>query len=229
MLLSGGRDSICLLDVAVALRGRGAVIALHVDYGLRPEAGADDAAHCAALCARLDVALEVARAGRRRGGNLQAWAREVRYAGRAPRAERRRRRRRPHRHRPGRDGPLPPRRLAGPPGAARDAPARGTARSPAARVTREETAAYCTARGLPWREDAGQRRSALRAQRVRDDARSPALRDVHPAAEANVVRTAELLREEAEVLDALVDEVLGGRTEVELARLRALPRRSRDW
>ena len=34
---------------------------------------------------------------------------------------------------------------------------------------------------------------------------------------------ASILRDEAEVLDALVNEVLGGREEIELKRLRALP------
>ena len=32
-MLSGGRDSVCLLDVAVALRGEDSVKALHVNYG----------------------------------------------------------------------------------------------------------------------------------------------------------------------------------------------------
>src|SRR3954471_22798580 len=79
VLLSGGRDSVCLLDVALALSG--AVRALHVNYGLRPEADGDEA-HCAALCARLDVPLSVERASRsdEAPGNLQAWARDVRYA-----------------------------------------------------------------------------------------------------------------------------------------------------
>src|SRR3954463_7581567 len=76
VLFSGGRDSTCLLDLAVRLAGP--VTALHVNYGLRPEADADEA-HCAALCARLGVPLDVHRAGTPRG-NLQAWAREVRYA-----------------------------------------------------------------------------------------------------------------------------------------------------
>src|SRR5205807_9675091 len=37
-LISGGRDSVCLLDVAMRLAGAPAVVALHVNYGLRPEA-----------------------------------------------------------------------------------------------------------------------------------------------------------------------------------------------
>src|SRR3954468_7045591 len=79
VLLSGGRDSVCLLDLAVALSG--AVRALHVNYGLRPDADGDEA-HCAALCARLEVPLSVERASRpdEAPGNLQAWARDARYA-----------------------------------------------------------------------------------------------------------------------------------------------------
>src|SRR4051794_41205492 len=76
VLLSGGRDSVCLLDVAVALGAR--VRALHVNYGLRAGADADEAL-CGALCERLGVALIVHRAPAP-SGNVQAWAREVRYA-----------------------------------------------------------------------------------------------------------------------------------------------------
>ena len=56
VLLSGGRDSVCLLDVAVRIAGAEHVGALHCNYGLRPEADADEA-HCAALCAQFGVAL----------------------------------------------------------------------------------------------------------------------------------------------------------------------------
>jgi tRNA(Ile)-lysidine synthase len=63
VLLSGGRDSVCLLDVAAELCGTDAVRALHVNYGLRAEAD-DDEAHCAAVCAALGAELEVERAAR---------------------------------------------------------------------------------------------------------------------------------------------------------------------
>ncbi len=55
--------------------------ALHVNYGLRADARADER-HCAALCARLEVPLEVERPRTPADGpgNLQAWARDVRYA-----------------------------------------------------------------------------------------------------------------------------------------------------
>src|ERR1700730_2920613 len=88
VLLSGGRDSTCLLDLALALRGSGAVSALHVNYGLRKQADADER-RCAALCQRLGVQLRLVRAqrppppasaaaaGEGGAGNVQAWAREL--------------------------------------------------------------------------------------------------------------------------------------------------------
>ena len=56
-MLSGGRDSVCMLDLAVAARGAAAVRALHVNYGLRGDSDADER-HCAELCERLGVELD---------------------------------------------------------------------------------------------------------------------------------------------------------------------------
>jgi tRNA(Ile)-lysidine synthase len=106
-MLSGGRDSTCLLDVAVALLGAPAVCALHVNYGLREQAGLEER-RCRELCERLGVELRVVAAppgspappagaadadaddeepsagaeDTQEGapGNLQAWARGLRYA-----------------------------------------------------------------------------------------------------------------------------------------------------
>ncbi|HEU5142958.1 MAG TPA: ATP-binding protein, partial [Solirubrobacterales bacterium] len=50
-MLSGGRDSVCLLDLAVRLLGVECVEALHVNYGLRYDSDEDEA-HCASLCER---------------------------------------------------------------------------------------------------------------------------------------------------------------------------------
>jgi tRNA(Ile)-lysidine synthase len=73
VMLSGGRDSTCLLDVAVRIAGPEAVTALHVNYGLR-EGAAEDERYCAALCERLGVGLSVRHPGAPTLGNLQAWA-----------------------------------------------------------------------------------------------------------------------------------------------------------
>ncbi len=228
VLLSGGRDSVCLLDVAVALCGEGAVRALHVNYGLRAEADGDEA-HCAELCAALDVALEVHRTARPDDapGNLQAWARDVRYAaaarlaasaGTAARVA--------AAHTATDQAETILYRLAASPGrrALLGMPARsGRLVRPLLGITREETAAWCRARGLAWREDATNESNRYARGRVRG-ALVPALRAVHPAAERNVVRTAELLRDEAEVLDVVVDTALAGRDRIAVGHLAALPR-----
>src|SRR6201999_568364 len=86
-LLSGGRDSVCMLDLAVRARGAAAVTALHVDYGLRPESH-EDADFCVSLCGGLGVEIVVERPVRPdASGNLQAWARDFRYATAARLAE----------------------------------------------------------------------------------------------------------------------------------------------
>ena len=208
-LLSGGRDSVCMLDLAVRARGSERVAALHVNYGLRDEAGEDER-HCARLCERLGVSLEVERPGRLEGtGNLQAWARDERYAAAARLAEA--------------SGAIVVTghtaddqvetilyRLASSP--SRRAllgmrPRSGRLARPLLGTTRAETTAYCERRGLPWRDDpsneeADYKRNLLRRELI------PALERIHPAAKENVLRTAELLRSEAELLDSLVDAEL---------------------
>jgi tRNA(Ile)-lysidine synthase len=226
VLLSGGRDSVCLLDVAVTLSGTEAVRALHVNYGLRDAADGDEA-HCAALCAALGMSLAVERAARPSDapGNLQAWARDVRLAAGARLAG-------------AHDARLAVAhtatdqaetilyRLAASPG--RRALLGMEARSgrlvrPLLGVTRDATAAWCRARGLAWRDDATNESDRYARGRVRTGL-MPALRAIHPAAERNVVRTAELLRDEAEVLDIVVDTALAGRDHIAVGHLAALPR-----
>jgi tRNA(Ile)-lysidine synthase len=208
-MLSGGRDSVCMLDLAVRARGAGEVRALHVNYGLREEADEDER-HCAALCERLEVELAVERPRRPEGaGNLQAWARNERYAAAARLAEEL-------------DAVVVTGhtaddqvetilyRLASSP--SRRAllgmrPKDGRLVRPLLGTTRAETTAYCEERGLPWRDDVsneevGYKRNLLRRNLI------PELREIHPAAVENVLRTAALLREEAELLDSLVDAEL---------------------
>ena len=77
VMLSGGGDSVCLLDVALRLEAR--VRALHVNYGLR-EGADDDAAFVENMCRSLGVPLELERVELEERGNLQERARQVRYA-----------------------------------------------------------------------------------------------------------------------------------------------------
>lgn len=223
VLLSGGRDSVCLLDVAVALAGRGSVSALHVNYSLREDARADESL-CAELCRRLEVQLTVERPGSGPKGNLQAWARDVRY-GAATRLALQLGADVAAGHTATDQAETILYRLAASPG--RRAllgirPRDGRLVRPLLGVSREQTASHCRARGLAWREDSSNASERFARNRIRHGL-AAALRDVHPAAEANVVRTAELLRDEAEVLDELVAQVLEGSDEIELERLAALP------
>ncbi|MFI4991078.1 MAG: tRNA lysidine(34) synthetase TilS [Solirubrobacterales bacterium] len=236
-MLSGGRDSVCLLDVAVALRGAGAVRALHVNYGLRAAADEDER-HCASLCAELGVELSIVRAGQAPGkeqGNLQAWARELRYDA----AERLAREldRDAGEVELGTGSALIATghtasdqvetilyRLAASPGRRAllgMSPAEGRLVRPLLDAAREQTAAYCEERGLRWREDASNEDERFARVRVRK-LLVPALREIHPAAESNVLRTARLLREEAELLDALVERELGDDERIRLERLAEL-------
>ena len=236
VMLSGGRDSTCLLDVAARLRGAQTLHALHANYGLRGEESERDEEHCVAICEQLGVPLERVRAerGRDGGGNLQAWAREVRYEAAMRLAAR-------IDGEQGGDDPSPSivaaghtatdqvetilYRLAASPGrrALLGMPASdGRLVRPLLSVTREQTAAYCRARGLGWREDSSNDSQEYARARVRRGLLR-ALREVHPAAEANVLRTAALLREETALLDALVDDELAGAGEIEIERLAELP------
>jgi tRNA(Ile)-lysidine synthase len=228
-MLSGGRDSTCLLDLVVRLLGPDLVRALHVNYGLRDDSDEDEA-HCVALCERLGVELTIERPRRPEGsGNLQSWARDCRYAAAA--------------------------RLALPDGARiatghtaddqvetilyrlASSPSRrallgmkprdGSLVRPLLTFTREQTTAYCEERALSWRDDPTNAEESYARNRVRHGL-ARALAEVHPAAARNVLRTAELLRDEAEVLDGLVDAELRGangavHATISLDRLAELP------
>ena len=226
VLVSGGRDSVCLLDLAVLLCGAQAVTALHVNYGLRSEAGADQAL-CEELCRRLGVPLKVESAHvPEAAGNVQSWARDVRY-GAGTRLAAGRGAQLAVGHTTTDQAETILYRLAASPGRRSllgMAVRRGLLVRPllAAGVDREQTAEWCAARGLAWAEDASNESAVYARGRVRTAA-MPALRDLHPAAEANLLRTAELLREEADVLDDVVDTALAGADRITLEQLGALP------
>jgi tRNA(Ile)-lysidine synthase len=221
-MYSGGQDSTCLLDLAVRIAGPEKVTALHVNYGLRDAADAE-ARHCAAVCERLGARFELRRPRRPATGNVQAWARDERYGAAARIALEQ-----------GADvatghtatdqvetilyrlASSPSRRaLLG------MSPRDGRLIRPLLRFSRPQTAEYCRARGLDWREDESNTSDAYARNRIRAGLLA-ALQEIHPAAEQNVLALAATLREEAAVLDRLVEDLLGGRDEFPLEELRAL-------
>jgi tRNA(Ile)-lysidine synthase len=219
VLLSGGPDSVCLLDVSIQLEA--GVAALHVNYGLREGADADES-FCRDLCDRLGVPLTVERAKEAPGGNVQAWARELRYAA----AERTTASDYATGHTLSDQAETVVYRLATSSG--RRAllgmePRRGRLVRPLLEITREDTRDWCRGRGLEWREDPSNEDTYYARARVRHEV-MPHLRELNPAAERNIAETARRLREEEELVEAAVDaalERLGSAPE--LAALRREP------
>jgi tRNA(Ile)-lysidine synthase len=200
VLLSGGGDSVALLDLAV--RAGAQVSALHVNYGLRDGADEDEA-FVRSLCERLGVPLfaESVALGDQQAGNLQERARDARYA-------------------------LAERLASGLYATGHTASDQAETVLYRLGVTREEVRAYLRSRGLEWREDPSNADRRFARVRVRHDLLET-LRTIGPAAELTITETARQLREEAEVLDVAVDTALaalGGGPSVSLPALREHPR-----
>jgi tRNA(Ile)-lysidine synthase len=221
VLLSGGGDSVCLLDVAVRIGAK--VSALHVNYGLRPSADGDEE-FCRRFCDRLGIPLTVEKVELPPSGNLQAEAREARYAlaeaattGDFAAA-----------HTASDQAETVLYRLAVSPGsrALRGMDARrGRLVRPLLEVTREEVREYLRVRYLQWREDPSNADARFARARVRHEVIT-ALKHVSPKAELTIAETARQLREESEILDIVAADALqalGGGPGVQLAALKQLP------
>jgi tRNA(Ile)-lysidine synthase len=221
---------VCLVHALREALGEARVKALHVNHGLR-DAAEEDERFCVELCEALNVGLLVERVTVAAAGNLEAAARDVRYAA-AERA----------RATLGLDVVATGHtatdqvetilyRLASSPG--RRAllgmrPRRDQIVRPLLEVTREETHAYCQEAGLSWRDDESNLDRTLARNRLRLEI-LPALREIHPAADHNVLATAAQLRDEQEVLERAITDALreagggGNPPAVEVSRLAALP------
>jgi tRNA(Ile)-lysidine synthase len=221
VMVSGGGDSVALLDIAHRLGA--SVSALHVNYGLREGAEADEEL-VRELAARMDVPLDVRQVTLPPEGNLQELARDARYSlaeqladGDYAAA-----------HTASDQAETVLYRLAVSPGSRAlhgMAPRRGRLVRPLLDVTREEVRDYLRARRLEWREDPSNADRRFARARVRHDVLD-ALRELSPAAERTIAETARQLRDEADVLDAAVShalEELGGGPALSLDALREHP------
>jgi tRNA(Ile)-lysidine synthase len=208
-LCSGGADSACLLAGLVGAVGCEGVVALHLNYALRPDS-AEDERTCAELCERFGVELAVERPQLPGDGNLQAEAREARYsAAERLRAER------------GLDWIATGHtrtdlaetviyRLASSPG--RRAllglpPRRGAVVRPLLGIGRAQVRELAQSAGLPFRDDSSNELPTYARNRIRNEV-MPVLEELGPAAEVTIAETQAELREEAEALEALAAAAL---------------------
>jgi tRNA(Ile)-lysidine synthase len=175
VMVSGGGDSVALLDIAHRLGAR--VSALHVNYGLREGAGADED-FVRELAGGMDVPLHVHHVTLP-PGNTQAQARDARYTLAEQLAEGDY----AAAHTASDQAETVLYRLAVSPGSRSlhgMAPRRGRLVRPLLEATRDEVREYLRARGLAWREDPSNADRRFARARVRHDVME-ALRELSPA------------------------------------------------
>lgn len=212
--VSGGPDSLCLLHAMVRLRRllRVQVVCFHFDHGLRRNSK-QDAEYVRRQAARLGVpfALRSARSKPRRGESIEAWARVHRYAALLEVAEEY-----------GAEAAvahtsddqaetvlLALLRGGGLEAVAGMKPVNRPIVRPLLDVRREETVAFCKALRLrprhdPMNEDPRFMRAALRKRGI------PSLENaVGRGVRDSMVRTARLLRADADLLESLADTAEG--------------------
>jgi tRNA(Ile)-lysidine synthase len=203
--VSGGADSVCLLEVLreLASRWQLSLAVLHLDHGLRGEESWQDAEFVRALAVRMELPFILRRAELgRAAGNLEEAAREARLrffreqiaAGavdsvalghtRSDQAE---------------TVLFRFLRGAGTAGLAGIRPVTGEGIvRPLLEVTRSETEAFLRTRGIAWREDSTNASTRFARNRIRHSLLPQLAREWNPALEATLAKTADwALAEEA--------------------------------
>lgn len=226
LLLSGGADSSALAFGLASLPSRPQLSALHLNYGLRPESGDDEAA-ARELCRMLSIELKVERPVRPPGqsGNLHAWAREERYRAAESLCSRLKCDWIAVAHTASDLAETVIYRLAVSPGSRPLAamPARrGKIVRPILTLTREQVRAGAEAAGLPFVDDRSNDDPAFARARIRNEI-VPVLTDLNPAFVRGVSRTRDDLAEEIDFLDqaaeALIRRESDGVTRIEASTL----------
>ena len=211
VMVSGGPDSACAAAAVVGVVGAERVHALHVNYGLREAADADERV-VRQLCGllRIDLHVERMRPEQLGPGNRQAAARGARYLA----AER-------LRIRAGADwiatghtrsevAETVVYRLASSPGSRALlglGPRAGRVLRPLLALSREETRALATHAGLPFADDASNDDPRYARNRIRAEV-MPVLGEVSPEAEHNIAETRAELSEDAVLLERIALETL---------------------
>ena len=211
VMVSGGADSACAATALVGLVGAERVHALHVNYGLRDAADADEQT-VRRLCAALRMDLHVERIDPEQlgPGNLQAAARAARYLA----AERLRARTGATwiatGHTRSDVAETVVYRLAASPGSRALlglGPRSGRVVRPLLALSREQTRALASDAGLPFADDESNEDTSFARNRIRADV-LPALAELSSEAERNIAETRAELSEEAKLLERVALETL---------------------
>ncbi len=204
-LVSGGADSTCLMHL-LAERCSGTIGVLTVDHGVRRES-AVEADGVARVATGLGLPVWVERLGLTAGAAVQQRARDGRLAAARRIAAEQGFDRIATGHTASDQAETVLFRIArgtGRTGALGMAPVSADLIRPLLCVTAAETRAWCAGRGLAVVDDPSNADPRFARARVRHGV-MPALDAVHPGAGLAVARFADQLRDEAEVLDVLVD------------------------
>lgn len=207
-MVSGGPDSTLLMHALVAAHD-GPVGVLSIDHGLRPEAAAE-CERVAASARALGARAHVVRLSLAAGAGMQARARDARRAAAAEVADAHGYGRIALGHTSSDQAETVLFRLArgaGRTGALGMAPGTGRWIRPLLGLTAGEVRAWCAARSLQVEDDPTNRDRAHGRVIVRHEV-LPALEAAHGGAEDNIAAFADLLRDEAALLEPLVDEAV---------------------
>jgi tRNA(Ile)-lysidine synthase len=204
-LVSGGPDSVCALDLLTRVHD-GPLGALVVDHGLREDSDIE-AERAAAVAESRGVHTYVERVDVAGGASLQDAARGARWGAARRVAAREGASVLATGHTADDQAETVLFRIArgtGRSGALGMAPRDGDIARPVLCLTADETDAWCRERGLSTVEDPSNADPRFARVRVRNDA-LPALERVHPGASSHLADLAELLRDEAEILEPVIE------------------------
>jgi tRNA(Ile)-lysidine synthase len=224
--VSGGPDSVALLAALHELRAAFgiAVVAGHLDHGLRGAESAADRACVEHLATELGVALRTATV-RLPGGNLEAEARRARYAFLERAAAELGATKIATGHTLDDQAETVLLRLlrgAGRRGLGGIPPRRGHVIRPLILCDRVQVRHFLVERGLAWRVDRSNFDYGFERTRVRAGYLPALARELNPRLARTLGRLADLLREEDTLLDRMAAMAAGRRPSVDLAVLRAL-------
>ena len=212
--VSGGADSVCLLDLVRRL-GDVTVLCAHFDHGIRGAESARDAAFVEALCEEWGIPFFLGRGdvpvyAREHGLSLETAARELRYAFLERTAEAQGAGVIATAHNLNDNAETILFRMArgtGLGGLAGIPARRGSIVRPLLKTPRRDIEDYLAARNIPHVEDSTNAETDAARNRIRLDV-LPALESIHPGAAAGIARMSETLAEDEAFLASLAEEKL---------------------